>query len=126
MIDIVKKSNRIQALDYARHQCMRQTHSGGCYEEDFVFKNSCSIHSNFHSIEFSKCESENYVPLWRSRRKCSADLFGVTSYLRSLAELPYEEALKIHYSRECVVWRGQQGSNYWEKDRVNGEIPRTR
>lgn len=126
MIDVVKKSSRIQALDYARHQCMRQTYHGGCREEDFVFKNFCSINSNFHSIEFSKCESENHVALWRSRGKCTPDLSGFTPYLRSLAELPYEEALKTHFSRECVVWRGQHGSNYWEKDRVNGEIPRPR
>ena len=112
-------ARRLQGLDYARHQCMRQTYSGGCREEDFVFKEPCLTDHNLHSEDLSECEKENYAPLWSSGPKCDWSTDHLI-YYEALRGLSFEDALYAHYARVCDVWRGQPGDDYWEKELSDG------
>lgn len=121
----VRDAQRIQALDYARHQCMQQRYAG-CAEVDFVFKANCGEIENLHSSELSECESQNYITLWPSVSRCSFD-DAERFHLKVLTAPTLDEALDIALSRECKIWSGESGEDFWEKDVVKmGVIPRTR
>jgi len=121
----VREAQKIQALDYARHQCMKQLYAG-CSEVDFVFKSNCGGNKKLHSLVLSECENENYSALWPSVSRCSFNE-PENFRLKVLTAPSLNEALDIALSRECKIWRGEAGDDFWEKDVVRtGIIPRTR
>ena len=112
---IIQDATRIQALDYARHQCMRQFRFEGCVEEDFVFKKPCLEDQNLNLKNLSVCETESYTKLWPSSIRCDI-VVKTQTYDENLLSLPFEEALDSYYDRECTVWRGQAGDDFWENE----------
>jgi len=122
--EVIYEAKRVQALDYARHQCMRQAFVGGCYEVDFVFKRNCDGQQNFHSKTLTSCESENYVTLWNSENKCRFQKGYSFSHFNAAT---LKQSLQNYFHIDCLVWRGQSGDGYWKKDiALPNQLPRSR